>query len=128
MRIGAMLRPTGLSLLDRWYTAIVHELYSAGGKPHDLVVAQLLLGDTGVDLTILDGALADPSTQDGIRAEHQWIVDAGDYGVPTLSLPGSPPTANSCSGLCADRCGRPEYCGTWSSGRPNFPELIGRFL
>jgi predicted DsbA family dithiol-disulfide isomerase len=35
MRIGALLRRTDMSLLDRWYAAIGHELHAAGGKPHD---------------------------------------------------------------------------------------------
>jgi hypothetical protein len=43
MRIGALLRRTDMSLLDRWYGEIGHELHTAGGKPHDPVVARQLL-------------------------------------------------------------------------------------
>src|SRR4029450_3659848 len=38
----------------------------------------------GVDASILDAALDDPTTHDEVRADHQRVVDAGGYGVPTL--------------------------------------------
>ena len=31
-----------------------------------------------------DAALADPSTHDEVRADHQRVIDAGGFGVPTL--------------------------------------------
>jgi hypothetical protein len=31
-------------------------------------------------------AIADPSTHDDVRADHQRVVDLGGYGVPTLVL------------------------------------------
>jgi hypothetical protein len=40
MRIGALLRRTDMSLLDRWYAAIGQGLHTLGGKPHDPVVAR----------------------------------------------------------------------------------------
>lgn len=53
MRIGALLRRTNMSLLDRWYAAIGHELHTLGGKPHDPAVARRLLCDVGVNAAIL---------------------------------------------------------------------------
>lgn len=88
MRIGALLRRTDMELLDRWYAAIGHELHDLGGKPHDPAVARRLLGEIGCDAEVLDAALADPSTHDNVRAEHQRVVDAGGYGVPTMFLDG----------------------------------------
>jgi 2-hydroxychromene-2-carboxylate isomerase len=88
MRIGALLRRTDMALLDRWYAAIGHELHDLGGKPHDPDVARRLLGEIGVDAAILDAALDDPTTHDDVRADHQRVVDAGGYGVPTLFLDG----------------------------------------
>jgi 2-hydroxychromene-2-carboxylate isomerase len=84
MRIGAVLRRT--DLLDRWYAAIGCELHTLGGKPHDPEVARRLLGDIGADPAVLDAALDDPTTHDEVRADHQRVVDAGGYGVPTLFL------------------------------------------
>ncbi|AGL27743.1 hypothetical protein J113_15895 [Mycobacterium tuberculosis CAS/NITR204] len=68
MRIGALLRRTNMSLLDRWYAAIGHELHTLGGKPHDPAVARRLLCDVGVNAAILDAALDDPTTHDDVRA------------------------------------------------------------
>lgn len=65
-----------------------HELHTLGGKPHDPAVARRLLCDVGVNAAILDAALDDPTTHDDVRADHQRVVAAGGYGVPTLFLDG----------------------------------------
>lgn len=88
MRIGALLRRRDPALVDRWYAVIGRELHTLGGKPHDPEVARRLLTDIGVDAGLLDQALADPSTHDDVRADHQRVLDAGGYGVPTLFLDG----------------------------------------
>ncbi|WP_099025489.1 DsbA family oxidoreductase [Mycolicibacterium palauense] len=87
MRIGALLRRSGQEMLDRWYAAIGAELHDRGGKPHDPDVARRLLGEIGAP-EAFDAALADPSTHDEVRADHQRVLDAGGYGVPTLFLDG----------------------------------------
>ncbi len=84
MRIGALLRRRDMDLLDRFYESAGRELHVLGGKPHDPDVARRLLTDLGVDSGLLDEALDDPTTHDDIRAEHQRVVDAGGFGVPTL--------------------------------------------
>ena len=88
MRIGVLLGRRDPGLLDRWYAVIGHELHTLGGKPHDPEVARRLLTDIGVDAALLDQALDDPSTHDDVRADHQRVLDAGGYGVPTLFLDG----------------------------------------
>jgi hypothetical protein len=40
-----------------------------------------------MDPDLVDAAIADPSTHDEVRAEHQRVVDANGYGVPTLFFP-----------------------------------------
>lgn len=87
MRIGALLRRRGMDVLDAWYAAVGRELHELGGKPHDPEVARRLLGDIGQAPGLLDDALADETTHDEIRADHQRVVDAGGYGVPTLFFP-----------------------------------------
>jgi 2-hydroxychromene-2-carboxylate isomerase len=87
MRIGALLRRRGMDVLDSWYAAVGRELHELGGKPHDPEVARRLLGDLGLTPGLLDEALADETTHDEIRADHQRVVDAGGYGVPTLFFP-----------------------------------------
>lgn len=84
MRIGALLRRGDPALLDRWYAVTGHELHTLGGKPHDEAVARRLLTSIGVESGLLDQALDDPSTHDDVRADHQRVLDAGGYGVPTL--------------------------------------------
>ena len=88
MRIGALLRRTDMSLLDRWYAAIGHGLHTSAAKPHDLVVARRLLSDIGIDAAIFDAALDDPTTHDDVRADHQRVIDAGGFGVPRLFIEG----------------------------------------
>jgi 2-hydroxychromene-2-carboxylate isomerase len=88
MRIGALLRRRDMGLLDDWYATIGRLLHEEGGKPHDPGVARALLADIGAGPELLDAALADETTHDEVRADHQRVVDAGGYGVPTLFLDG----------------------------------------
>ncbi len=74
------------ALLDDWYRVVGHELHDLGGKPHDPPVARRLLADVGAPDDVFDKALADPSTHDEVRADHQRVLDAGGFGVPTLFL------------------------------------------
>jgi 2-hydroxychromene-2-carboxylate isomerase len=149
MRIGALLRRTDMSLLDQWYAVIGRELHMLGGKPHDPAVARRLLSDIGVDATNLDAAVQDPTTHDDVRADHQRVVDAGGYGVPTLFLAGSdgekateeqclfgpvlvdPPTGPAALTLWNVVTGMAELPHVYELQRPKAPadaELIGRHL
>jgi 2-hydroxychromene-2-carboxylate isomerase len=87
MRIGALLRRRDMDLLDSWYATIGRELHVEGGKPHDPEVARHLLEEIGVEPELLDAALADETTHDDVRADHQRVLDAGGFGVPTLFFP-----------------------------------------
>ena len=84
MRIGALLRRTDMELLDRWYHAAGTALHVDGRKPHRREVAEELLGELGLDPGLVGEALADATTHDEVRAEHQQVVDLGFFGVPTL--------------------------------------------
>jgi 2-hydroxychromene-2-carboxylate isomerase len=140
MRIGAMLRRTDMSLLDRWYAAIGHELHVAGGKPHDPAVARRLLSEIGAEEQVFDAALDDPTTHDDVRAEHRRVVDAGGYGVPTLFMLGQclfgpvlvdPPTGPDALTLWNVVAGMAELPHVYELQRPKTPadaELIGRSL
>lgn len=87
MRIGALLRRRDMSELDRWYSAIGAALHSEGKKPHDPAVARELLVQIGLEAGVLDEAIADPSTHDEVMADHERVVSAGGFGVPTLFFP-----------------------------------------
>jgi hypothetical protein len=84
MRIGAWLRRTSMDDLDRWYARAGRALHVEGHKPHEPDVARHLLAELGLDPGVVDLAIADPTTHDEIRREHQRVLDAGGYGVPTL--------------------------------------------
>ena len=88
MRVGALLRRTDMDLLDQWYLAAGTALHVDGRKPHRKEVAGALLTELGLDPGLVDEALADPTTHDDVRAEHQQVVDLGFFGVPTLRFDG----------------------------------------
>ena len=84
MRIGALLRRRSNDDLDRWYERTGRALHEEGHRPHDPEVARLLLEELGLDPGLVDEALADASTHDEVRADHDRVVASGGYGVPTL--------------------------------------------
>ncbi|MEI8050266.1 MAG: DsbA family protein [Actinomycetes bacterium] len=87
MRIGALLRRHDMMDLDRWYQAAGHALHIEGLKPHVPEVARALLENLGLDPALVDAAIADPTTNDEVLAEHRRVIDASGYGVPTLFFP-----------------------------------------
>ena len=86
LRIGALLRRTSMDDLDRWYARAGRALHEEGRRPHRPEVARELLAELGLDPGLVDAALADPTTHDDVRADHERVVAAGGYGVPTLFL------------------------------------------
>lgn len=90
MRIAAMLRRTSMDDVDKWYERAGRALHEDGHRPHDPDVARHLLGEIGLDPAIVDEAIMDQTTHDEVRDEHDRVVDAGGYGVPTLFFPEFP--------------------------------------
>jgi 2-hydroxychromene-2-carboxylate isomerase len=90
MRIGAVLRRSSMDDLDRWYERAGRALHEEGHKPHDPSVARHLLEEIGLDPATVDEAIDDPTTHDEVRVEHDRVVAAGGYGVPTLFFPEFP--------------------------------------
>jgi 2-hydroxychromene-2-carboxylate isomerase len=87
LRIAAMLRRRDMALVDAWYERAGRALHEDGQRPHDPDVARRLLAEIGVDPSVVDEAIADPTTHDEVRSEHDAVVAAGGYGVPTLHFP-----------------------------------------
>ena len=88
MRIGALLRRKDIDLLDGWYASSGRALHVDGKKPHEPDEARYLLEhELGLDPELVDEAIADQSTHDEVRDEHQRVVNAGGFGVPTLFFP-----------------------------------------
>jgi 2-hydroxychromene-2-carboxylate isomerase len=84
MRIGAYLRRTDMDLLDQWYRAAGSALHEHGRKPHRPEVAAALLEELGLDPAIVEKAIADPTTGDEVKQEHDLVLSKGAFGVPTL--------------------------------------------
>jgi 2-hydroxychromene-2-carboxylate isomerase len=87
MRIGALLRRQSMADLDAWYERAGHALHVEGHKPHEKAVARHLLSELGLNPGIVDEAIADPTTNEEVMTDHQRVIDAGGYGVPTLFFP-----------------------------------------
>src|SRR5689334_9184766 len=84
MRIGALLRRQDQALLDAWYEAAGAALHVHGRKPHRPEVARELLAELGLDPGLVDEAIADPTTTDEVKADHDSVVAIGGWGVPIL--------------------------------------------
>ncbi len=84
MRIGALLRRESMDRLDIWYERAGRALHAEGLRVHEPDVARALLAEIGLDPACVDEALEDLSTHDEVRAEHDRVVAAGGFGVPTL--------------------------------------------
>ena len=75
MRIGALLRRDDPALLDAWYAKAGTALHVEGRKPHDPDVARELLAELGVDPSVVDDAIADPTTSDEVKAAAWKFID-----------------------------------------------------
>jgi 2-hydroxychromene-2-carboxylate isomerase len=87
MRIGAVLRRIDMAHLDDWYALAGKALHVDGLKPHEPDVARHLLEQLGLDPGIVDESIADQTTHDEVKTEHDKVVTAAGYGVPTLFFP-----------------------------------------
>jgi 2-hydroxychromene-2-carboxylate isomerase len=88
MRIGALLRRHDPALLDEWYLRAGTALHVDGRRPHRPEVAEELLGEMGLDPAWVREAIADPTTTDEVRADHDRVLALGGWGVPTLVFEG----------------------------------------
>lgn len=88
MRIGAWLRREGQDVVDRWYLAVGGAFHVDGRVTHDPAVHREVLAEIGIDPGVVDAAIADPTTTDEVRADHERSVrELGAFGVPTLCFP-----------------------------------------
>lgn len=133
MRVGALLRRIDMKHLDDWYAASGKALHVDGLKPHEPEVARHLLEQIGVDPDLVTQAIADETTNADVLAEHNKVVDAGGYGVPTLFFPGvdggpeqtifgpvllDPPTGDAALRLWDTVCGWLEFPNLYELQRP----------
>ena len=84
LRIAALLRRNSMDDLDKWYERAGRALHEDGHRPHQPDVAKHLLEEIGLDPSLVDEAMADQTTHDEVRNEHDRVMNVGGYGVPTL--------------------------------------------
>jgi 2-hydroxychromene-2-carboxylate isomerase len=89
LRIGAWLRrEVGEEAVDLWCSAAGRALHDDGRKVHTPAVAREVMAEAGLDAGAVDRAVADPTTHDLVRADHERVVGLGGFGVPTLIFAG----------------------------------------
>jgi len=88
LRIAAWLRRESPEAADRWCAAAGRALHEDGRKVHTPEVAQEVLAEAGLDPAAVDDAVADPTTHDDVRADHDRVTGLGGFGVPTLIFSG----------------------------------------
>ena len=91
MRVAAWLRRTNMELCGRFYEVAARALHERGERFYDREVALRLLAEIGAPATAWDDALADPTTHDDVRADHEAAVEFGGFGVPIITIDGSRP-------------------------------------
>lgn len=85
MRVGALLRRRGQDAVDAWYEAVGRAFFVDERPTHTPDVHREVLDEIGVGAAVLDEALADPTTADEVRADHDEVVGLhAGHGVPTL--------------------------------------------
>lgn len=85
MRVAAWLRRTDNELCGAWYQACGRALHVEGRRFYDPSVARELLDEIGAPADTWDAALADPTTHDDVRHDHDHAVATyGAFGVPII--------------------------------------------
>jgi 2-hydroxychromene-2-carboxylate isomerase len=85
MRVGAWLRAQDSEMLDRWYAAVGKAIHEEGRPAYEREIAEQIIGEHGFPADTIERALADPSTNDAVRQDHEWLTSThGGFGVPTL--------------------------------------------
>jgi 2-hydroxychromene-2-carboxylate isomerase len=86
MRVGALIRrELGNDALDRWYETVGRAFFYDGVKTHVPDTHGEVIANAGFDPALVERAIADPSTLDEVREEHQdAVAHYGAHGVPTI--------------------------------------------
>ena len=85
MRVGALLRRQGQESVDAWYAAVGRAFFVDERPTQDPDVHREVLAEAGFDPGVLDAAMADTTTIDEVRADHDEVVSLhAGHGVPTL--------------------------------------------
>jgi 2-hydroxychromene-2-carboxylate isomerase len=85
LRIAAWLRRHDNDLCGAWYLASAHALHIEGKRPYEETTAKELLATIGAPANTWEAALADATTHDDVRSDHDFAVSSlGGFGVPII--------------------------------------------
>ncbi len=85
LRIAAWLRRNDNDLCGAWYLACANALHLEGRRPYEAATAKELLESIGAPVTAWESALADATTHDDVRRDHEHAVSTlGGFGVPII--------------------------------------------
>ena len=85
LRIAAWLRRNDNDLCGAWYLACANALHLEGRRPDEAATAKELLESIGAPVTAWESALADATTHDDVRRDHEHAVTTlGGFGVPII--------------------------------------------
>ena len=93
LRAAVILRRQGNDQIGRFYAAAGGALHDDGRRVQDRAVLEEVIDEAGLGpgAAVIAAALADPTVDDEIRADHQRVLDLGGFGVPTLVVAGATP-------------------------------------
>jgi 2-hydroxychromene-2-carboxylate isomerase len=98
LRVAALIRrgpvgneTAGNENVGRFYAAAGRSLHEEGVKVHTPEGVAGVLAEISLDPCLLEAAMADQTTHDDVRADHDRLVALGGFGVPTLVLDGVTP-------------------------------------
>ncbi len=99
LRVAALLRRHSMDACDAWYLACGRALHEEGRRPHEADVARELLASIGEPESVWDQALADATTHDDVRADHERAASQfAGFGVPIIVFPPADDLDTSISG------------------------------
>ena len=84
-------RRHGDEAVDKLYLAFGKARHDHGDDLSDESVVKSAIEEAGYSPSLLDEAMADPSTEQEYIAEHKAVVERGGFGVATLEIDGSDP-------------------------------------
>ena len=85
LRIAAWLKRIDNDLCGAWYLVSANALHLEGQRPYEEATARRLLSEIGAPDNTWQAALADPTTHDDVRRDHEHAVQQlGGFGVPII--------------------------------------------
>ena len=85
LRVAALLRrEVGNDAVGNFYAAAGSALHEEGLKVHTPEGVAAVLAEIGMAPDLVDIAIADETTHDDVRADHEAALALGGFGVPTL--------------------------------------------